>query len=93
MTGVLGIQNCTRTDNQTELHIMHFGFAAEIGGSKISFDKDEIMAVDFIDPQVVLQMTDKQLRGIERKECVEKLIRGELLPLEIISNFNAGKKE
>jgi len=73
--------------------IILFNFSAEIIGGKIAFDPDEIMAVDFLDPQVVLNMTDKQLRGLERKESINKLLRGEILPLDIISNFNKGVKQ
>lgn len=93
LTGFLGIQNCANIDRPKETHVVHFCFATEIVGGEVAFDKKEIMAVDFIDPEEVLKMTDIQLRGIERKESIEKLLRGEIFSLDIISNFDKGTKE
>jgi len=92
LTGILGIQNCTNIDDPKEFHILHIGFSADIIGVKISFDQDEVMTADFIDPKSVLQMPAEQFRGVERKECIERLMRGEILPLETISNFDKGVK-
>ena len=93
LTGLIGIQNCKNVIDEKVIHIIFFNFAAEIIGGEITFNKDEIMAVDFIDPKKILRMTSKELRNdTVRKDCIERLLSGEILPLDIISNFDKGKK-
>ena len=90
LIGLLGIQNCV--GGEKEKHRIHFGFAAEIIGGEMSFNPKEIMSVQFVPVERVLKMTDKELRGSERKENVERLVQGKLLPLDIISNYNNKSK-
>lgn len=84
LTGVLDIQNCVYRDN----HILHIIFTAEIKSGEIDFDPEEIMAVQFIDSNDLLAMTDQELRGAEsRKITITKLLSKKIYPLELVNNL------
>ena len=89
LTGLLTIQNTINNTRGKNSHVVHIVFAAEIIGGRLSFDPDEIMSVEFIDINQVLGMDVNQLRAnVERKQTIEKLISGKILPLDTITNID-----
>ena len=88
LVGLVNAQNVVY-DNK---HVLHFVFLAEIIGGEITFDKSEIMNVEFVDIDKLLNMTDEELRGGDtRKESLLKVKNNEITPLSVVSNFDFRK--
>lgn len=85
LTGIVNIQNTVYEDR----HVLLVNFSAEIIGGEVAFDPEEIMNVDFIEIDKLLKMSDAELRGGEpRRETIRKIQNNEIIPLDVISNYN-----
>lgn len=85
ITGLIDIQNLVTN----EKHVVLIMFSAEIVGGDISFDKNEISAVEFVEIDKLLKMTDNELRSAEaRKSSIKKFVDNKVYPLNIIENFD-----
>lgn len=83
LTGVLPI--CS-IDLKKETHIL-IKFTAEIIEENISFDKEEILEVKWIDMSEVKNMTKEELRGYRANiKDIENIEKNKIYPLDIFDN-------
>ncbi len=88
LTGLVGVQNSIYNDR----HVVHFNFSAEIIGGKVAFDTNEIAKVEFIEAEKLLSMTDDELRGGDsRRETIKRVMSGNVMSLEAVTNFDFRK--
>lgn len=89
LLGLIGIQNSVYHDR----HVVHFNFSAEIVGGEENFHPDEISQIKFIEFGELLNMSDNELRGGDsRRETINRIINGNVYPLEILSAFDFRSK-
>lgn len=85
LLNIVDIQNLVMENK----HVILFMFAAEIIGGEISFDKSEILDVDFIEIDNLLKMTDCEIRSaVPRQQSIKNLIENKVYSLDIIKNFD-----
>ena len=85
LTGLVNIQNCIMQNDNAILFI----FAGEIIGGYKSFNKDEILDVQFIDANKIIKMDDSQLRSADaRHDSIRRFLDDKIYPLELISNID-----
>lgn len=86
LTGLISIQNTVFNDR----HVVHINFAAEvIGGEVGGYDPGEIAKVEYVDIDKLLAMSYTELRGGDiRKETINRVLEGKVLPLDAVSNFD-----
>lgn len=83
LTGVLPI--CT-VDNKNETLVV-VKFIADILEENISFNKDEILDVKWIDINEIRNMTEKELRACDtNKDYIKFMEENRVYPLEIFDN-------
>lgn len=85
--GLLGIFSLLLRNKpklKTDLHAIKIIFAAEAVGSKIKFDKNEIIDAQWFTPREIEKMKKNELRDMDIKIEVKKFVENKIYPTELI---------